>query len=181
MLDEMQAQWLARVAEGCAHAQVGLTVRSAFSSGLPTDTLLHVMGYVFGGTQEHLQSCISMGRVVAARGKATAVVDGAVAAATAAAVPVAKRAKVAGASIDSVHDQEQLPPRLSLVSHALALAATPVPQPVGSSSTTVLGVGARLQLRVVLIGLGAAAEAAEGGCEWLHAYCNFLQWRHRLV
>jgi hypothetical protein len=181
MLDEMQAQWLARVAEGCAHAQVGLTVRSAFSSGLPTDTLLHILGYVFGGTQVHLQSCISMRRVVAARGKATAVVDGAVAAATAAAVPVAKRAKVAGTSIDSVHDQEQLPPRLSLVSHALALAATPVPHPASARSTAVLGAEVGQQLQVTLAGLVAAADAAEGGCEWLDAYCSFLQRRHRLV
>jgi hypothetical protein len=172
----MQAQWLARVAEGCAHAQVGLTLRGAFSGGLPTNMLLHILGYVFGGTQVHLQSCISMGRVVAARGKATAVVDGAVAAAAAAAaVPVAKRVKVAGTSIDSVHDQEQLPPRLSLVSHALALL---LPR---YHILLVLGAEVGQQLQVTLAGLVAAPDAAGGGCEWLHLYCNFLQRRHRLV
>jgi hypothetical protein len=63
MLDEMQEQWLATVAEGCAHARVGLTLRGAFNGGLSTRMLLHVMGYVFGGTQAHLQSCISTGRM----------------------------------------------------------------------------------------------------------------------
>ena len=37
------------------------------------------------------------------------------------------------------HEQEQLSPKLALVSHALALAATPAPQPVGPSSTSVMG------------------------------------------
>jgi hypothetical protein len=40
MLDEMQAQWLARVAEGCAHARVGLTLRGAFGGGLLTGMLV---------------------------------------------------------------------------------------------------------------------------------------------
>ena len=74
------------------------------------------------------------------------------------------------------HEQERLPPKLALVSHALALAATPAPHLVSLSSAAVLGVGVRL----VLAWLVAAAEAAEGGCEWLQAYCDFLQKRHRL-
>jgi hypothetical protein len=192
MLDEMQAQWLARVAEGCAHARVGLTLRSAFGGGLSTRMLLHVMGYVFGGTLAHLQSCISTGRVAAAGGLATQtvaaspVVDGATVAAEAAgAVPAAKRAKVGdstggGGPMQSPvqHEQEQQSPKLALVSHALALAATPAPHLVGLSlcSAAVMGVGVRL----VLAWLVAAAEAAEGGCEWLQAYCDFLQRRHRL-
>jgi ankyrin repeat protein len=191
MLDEMQAQWLARVAEGCAHARVGLTLRGAFGGGLSTRMLLHVMGYVFGGTQAHLQSCISMGRVAAAaRGLATQtalpVVDsGTVAAAPAGAVPAAKRAKVGDSTggcgpmqEPAQHEHEQLSPKLVLVSHALALAATPAPHLVSLSlsSAAVLGIGVRL----VLAWLVAAAEAAEGGCEWLQAYCDFLQRRHRL-
>ena len=76
------------------------------------------------------------------------------------------------------HDQEQLPPKLALVSHALALAATPAPQPVGSGSTSAMGVEARQRLQAALARL--AAESAEGGCEWLQAYCDFLQRRHRL-
>jgi ankyrin repeat protein len=193
MLDEMQAQWLARVAEGCAHARVGLTLRGAFSGGLSTRMLLHVMGFVFGGTLAHLQSCISTGRVAAARELATQTsalpieddVDGkTVAAEEAGAVPAAKRAEVGdtgrGGPMQSPaqHDQEQLSPKLALVSHALALAATPAPQLVGSGSTGVLGDEARQHLQAALARL--AAEAAEGGCEWLQAYCNFLQRRHRL-
>jgi hypothetical protein len=76
------------------------------------------------------------------------------------------------------HEQEQLSPKLALVSHALALAATPAPQPVDSSSTGVMGDEARQHLQAALARL--AAEAAEGGCEWLQAYCDFLQRRHRL-
>jgi hypothetical protein len=153
--------------------------------------LLHVMGYVFGGTLAHLQSCISTGRVAAARDLATQtaaalpVVDSAtVAAAAAGAVPAAKRAKVGGTGGGEPmqepvqHVQEQLSPKLALVSYALALAATPAPQPIGSGSTGVMGDEARQHLQAALARL--AAEAAEGGCEWLQAYCDFLRRRHRL-
>jgi hypothetical protein len=189
MLDEMQAQWFARVAEGCAHARVGLTLRGAFGGGLSTRMLLHVMGYVFGGTLAHLQSSISTGRVAVARGlvtqtaAASTVVDGATVAAEAAgAVPAAKRAEVGGTGRGgpmqepAQHEQEQRSPKLALVSHALALAATPAPQPAGSGSTDVIGAEARQHLQAALACL--AAEAAEGGCEWLQAYCDFLQQRH---
>jgi hypothetical protein len=67
---------------------------------------------------------------------------------------------------------------LALVSHALALVATPVPQPVGSGSTGGTGAEARHHLQAALARL--APEAAEGGCEWLQAYCDFLQRRHRV-
>jgi ankyrin repeat protein len=150
MLDEMQAQWLARVAEGCAHARVGLTLRGAFNGGLSTRMLLHVMGYVFGGTQAHLQSCISTGRVT--------------------------NVSRVLADDSRVVVQEQLLPRMALVSHAMALAATPALQPVSCSSTAVLSDEARRKLQVVLAQLDVAAS----GCEWLHAYCNFLQRRHQL-
>jgi ankyrin repeat protein len=182
MLDDMQAQWLARVAEGCAHARVGLTLRGAFNGGLPTDMLLCIMGYVFDGTLAHLQSCISTGQVAPERGlamRAAAAVDahGAVMTAeSASAVPATKRAKHAGADSggpmqESAKDhQEQLPPKLALVSHALALNATPKSQPISSCSIA------------VLTRLGAATHTvyhtAEGGCEWLQGYCDFLQRRH---
>jgi hypothetical protein len=153
--------------------------------------LLHVMGYVFGGTLAHLQSSISTGRVAAARGLATqtaaalAVVDGATVEAEAVcAVPAANRAKVGdtgkGGPMQELaqHVQEKLSPKLALVSHALALAATPAPQPAGSGSTGVVGDEARQRLQAAMARL--AAESAEGGCEWLQAYCDFLQRRHRL-
>jgi hypothetical protein len=161
MLDEMQAQWLARVAKGCAHARVGLTLRGAFSGGLSTRMLLHVMGYVFGGTLAHLQSSISTGRVAAARGSGLATQ-------TAAPAPAEACGTTAAAEAESAVPAEQLLPKLALVSHALALAATPVPHPGAS----------RLNLQAALARL--AAESAEGGCEWLQAYCDFLQRRHRL-
>jgi ankyrin repeat protein len=170
MLDEMQAQWLAKVAEGCAYARAGLTLQGAFGGGLSTGMLVHVMGYVFGGTQAHLQSCISTGRVAAAGSLAMQKAN------------AGGRSK-GGPKQESVQhgqDQERLPPRLALVSHALALAATPGPQPVSSGSTTMLSVDARRQLQAALVPLVAAAEAAEGGCEWLCGYCEFLQRRHRV-
>jgi hypothetical protein len=173
MLDEMQAQWLARVAEGCAHARAGLTLREAFCGGLPTDMLLHVMGYVFGGTLEHLQSCISMGRVSAAAAAAV-VVD-----ATVAAEPEGGNSGRGGPMQESAQDdQAQLPPRLALVSHALALGAIPAPQPAGSGSTGGIGAETRHHLQAALARL--APEAAAGGCEWLQAFCDFLQRRHRV-
>ena len=79
------------------------------------------------------------------------------------------------------HEQGQLSPKLALVSHALALAATPAPQPYPFrllSQSGVMVAEARQHLRAALARL--AAEAAEGSCEWLQAYCDFLQRRHRL-
>jgi ankyrin repeat protein len=64
MLDDMQSQWLARVAEGCAHARVELALRGVFSGGLSTRMLLHAMGCVFGGALAHLQSRIPTGQVI---------------------------------------------------------------------------------------------------------------------
>jgi hypothetical protein len=171
MLDEMQAQWLARVAEGCAHARVGLTLRGAFGGGLSTCMLLHVMGYVFGGTLAHLQSCISTGRVAAVSGSGLATQ-------TATAAPAEAYGATAAAEAESAVPAEQLSPKLALVSHALALAATPAHQPVDRSSTGAMGDEARQHMQAALAHL--AAEAAEGGCEWLKAYCDFLQRRHRL-
>jgi ankyrin repeat protein len=166
MLDEMQAQWLARVAEGCAHARVGLTLRGAFGGGLSTSMLMHVMGYVFGGTQVHLQSCISTERMTAAA--ACSAIEGDVPA-----VSVAENVVLAAERVE-LGGQQQLLPKLALVSHALALAATPAPQP------QVMCVEARQQLQATLARLSAAAKAGEGGCEWLLANCDFLQRRHRL-
>jgi ankyrin repeat protein len=180
MLDEMQAQWLARVAEGCAHARIGLTLRGAFRGGLSTCMLLHVMGYVFGGPQSHLQSCISTGRVAPERGLATQ----AVAAVDAHGTKHAGSDRGRPMQQSVQHDQEQLPPKLALVSHVLAVAATPKPPPISCSSTgagsSVLSAEARQQLQTALARLVEATKAAEGGCEWLHAYCAFLQRRHRL-
>jgi hypothetical protein len=153
MLDEMQAQWLARVAEGCAHARVGLTLRGAFGGGLLTGMLVHIMGYVFGGTQTHLQSCISTRRVAAAL------------------------VVVAGGDVPAVEPQmQELSPKLALVSHALALAVTPAPQPIHG----MMGLEAMQQLQATLARLDVAEDAPEGGCEWLHRYCDFLQRRYRL-
>jgi hypothetical protein len=56
MLDEMQAQWLARVAEGCAHARVGLTLRGAFGGRLSTDILVGILAHTYGETEAHLVS-----------------------------------------------------------------------------------------------------------------------------
>jgi hypothetical protein len=175
MLDEMQVQWLARVAEGCAHARVGLTLRGAFSGGLSTRMLLHVMGFVFGGTLAHLQSCISTGRVAAARGlaKQPAAVSAAVVAGATAAAEEVGTGRGGPMQEPAQHDQEQLSPKMALVSHALALAATPAPQPCMRRLDT----EARQHLQAALARL--AADATKGGCEWLQAYCNFLQRRHR--
>jgi hypothetical protein len=63
MLDEMQAQWLVEVAEGCAHAHVGLALLGAFGGRLSTDMLVGILGYVFGGNDDHLMSCVSTERI----------------------------------------------------------------------------------------------------------------------
>jgi hypothetical protein len=155
MLNEMQAQWLARVAEGCAHAHVGLTLRGAFSGGLSISMLLHVMGYVFGETQAHLQSCISMGRMTSAAAAAAA---------------------VAAAAVEKQKQSVPLPPRLGLVSYALALQVTPII----AEGSTVLEKAAAKRLHTGIAQLMAASDETteEGGCTWLHGYCKFLEQRH---
>jgi hypothetical protein len=137
MLDEMQAQWLARVVEGCAHARVGLTLRGAFSGRLSEDLLVGILGYAFGGTEAHLLSCVSTRKHR----------DG---------------------------------PRLALVSHALALAATPMAECQEGYSAILPG--RKQLLQMVKAQLVDVAEAAgDGGCEWLHAYWHFIQQRRGLL
>jgi hypothetical protein len=145
MLDGMQAQWLARVAEGCAHARVGLALRGVFGGALSTCMLVHIMGYVFGGTQAHLQSCISTGRMTAA----------------------------------AAVEKQALPPRLGLMSYALALQVERFLEQVTPCSM-VLEKAAAKRLHAGISELMAASDDTmeEGGCMWLHGYCDFLQQRH---
>jgi hypothetical protein len=62
------------------------------------------------------------------------------------------------------HSQEQLSPKLALVSHALALAATATPAPhlvsLSLSSAAVLGVGVRLVLAWLA---GSSSRGSRGG------------------
>jgi ankyrin repeat protein len=219
MLDEMQAQWLARVAEGCAHARVGLTLRGAFNGGLSTCMLLHVMGYVFGGTQVHLQSCISTGRSVSmlfnigercsakcATGHWISNIPAAVDVHGVVVAAAAAGSGRGGSMQELAREQLPLPPKLALVSYALALAATPKPQPIPRAGPPVLGDEARQKLQTVLrhaatrscewlygppvlhpvLGeearqqLQTALRQGSSSCEWLHAYCDFLQRRYSL-
>jgi ankyrin repeat protein len=65
VIDEMQEGWLTKVAEGQAHARVGLTLRGKdgwpgiYDGKLSTDTLVHILGFVFGGTSAHALACLS--------------------------------------------------------------------------------------------------------------------------
>jgi hypothetical protein len=72
------------------------------------------------------------------------------------------------------HDQAQLPPKLALVSHELALAATLASQPVGSSSTGVPSAEAWQLLQSALARLDrVSAEATgEGGCMHTATFCS---------
>jgi ankyrin repeat protein len=65
MLNEMQAQWLGKVAEGCVHARAAQTLQCAFGGGLFKPVLLQIMQFVVGGTEHHLLSCVSNYRVAA--------------------------------------------------------------------------------------------------------------------
>jgi hypothetical protein len=113
--------------------------------------VLHVMGYVFDETQEHLQSCISMGRMTAA----------------------------VAVSIVAAVEKEALPPRLGPVSYALALQVTPIIADAADRGT-VLEKAAAKRLHAGISQLMAASNdtVEEGGCMWLHGYCKFLQQRH---
>jgi hypothetical protein len=60
MLDVMQAQWLAKVAQGRAHARVGHVLRGAHRRQLSTRVLTCILGFAVGGTAAHLiMSCVS--------------------------------------------------------------------------------------------------------------------------
>ena len=102
MLDEMQGQWLANVAKGCAQARVGLTLWSAHQGKLSPAILVRVMGFAFRGPPSHLRACASTKTIVM----------------NTLAVRVSQHDS--GASV-----QQQGPARLVLISHALALLVTP--------------------------------------------------------
>jgi hypothetical protein len=156
MLDEMQAEWLVKVAEGCAHAHVGLTLRGAFGGRLSTDMLVGILGYVFGGNDGHLMSCVSMARIAKLGAVASLMT-----APSASEVRAAKGAVAAREPRDTLMQVQQQPghrhgPRLALVSHALSTWWV-----------------AKL--------IAVSEPAHERGCKWLHAYCRFMEQRHRLT
>jgi ankyrin repeat protein len=63
--DEVQSSFLKRVALGCKQAKVGLTVRAMHGGALPTDTLVHILRYVYarGTPTDHILSTISTARL----------------------------------------------------------------------------------------------------------------------
>jgi hypothetical protein len=159
VLNEMQAQWLTKVGEGCAHSRVGLTLWSVYGGRICAGLLTKIMSYMLEGTELYLLSCVSRTRV------APNLLAGTV-----------------FQQQQQQQQQQQRPPRLALASHALALKAT------HTKSDGPLSLLHRLarpvqqqQLAVFRTTLMAVAEDVEVGCEWLYAYCQFLQQRHRVL
>jgi hypothetical protein len=179
MLDEMQAQWLVEVAEGCAHARVGLALLGAFGGRLSTDILVGILGYVFGGNDAHLMSCVSTERIATVGPVALLMT------APASEVQTAKGAGAGGSHAPageprdtSMQVQQQPGPRVALVSHALALGATRMTECRYSGRFDPDG---DLTSPWWIAKLIAVSEPEnEGGCKWLHGYCRFMEQRHRL-
>ena len=151
MLDEMQGQWLANVAKGCAQARVGLTLWSAHQGKLSPAILVRVMGFAFRGPSSHLRACASTKTI----------------AMNTLAVRVSQHDS--GASV-----QQQDPARLVLISHALALLVTPARvEHTDSDSMMIVPVAPTKHQQEAISHL-----ATEAGCPWLSAYCRFLTRRH---
>jgi ankyrin repeat protein len=152
ILNEMQAQWLTKVEEGCAHARVGLTLRSVYSGKICTRLLTKIVGYMLGGTELHLLSCVSSMRVAPNL--------------------------LAGTIFQQQQQQQQQHPRLALASHALALKATP--RQLVDGPLSLLHRLARPVQQHQLAVFRTELMAAAVGCEWLYVYCHFLEQRHRV-
>jgi ankyrin repeat protein len=149
-LHKMEVQWLARVAEGCSNARVGLTLRGMHNGELPTRVLLQIMRFVVMDAHLSLSSCISTSRytsqVPSEGGK-----------------DKSSESTPAGSGADQ---EQQSSPRLALVSHIL----------VHQMATTT----ATEQVRTAAVLMTAARDTSSGdsGCMWLYNYCNFVLQRH---
>jgi hypothetical protein len=64
MLGDMQGQWLANAAKGCAQARVGLAMWSAHQGKLSPAILVRVMGFAFRGTHHTAQIHKNIRRVI---------------------------------------------------------------------------------------------------------------------
>jgi hypothetical protein len=208
ILIEMQLQWLARVAEGCARARVGLTMQGAFDGRLSKCVLVNILRYLFEGTEAHLLSCLSTrrapGKMFSEAGLAAVPM---MTAPVAIKIPRGTRTKTGSTTgvLTNEHAREpsvqaQQPhhkdgPRLVLVSYDLALEATVATKcragsacyPSRKRTCRLMLPGQKQKqleaqlLSVAVAQLSASSEAADGGCEWLHGYCTFLQQRYRLL
>jgi ankyrin repeat protein len=150
LLHKMEVQWLARVAEGCHRARMGLTLRRMHGGKLPNRVLLQIMRFVVVVTDAHLGSYISTLRAQSRDVLALCALS----------------EEVKDESGEPAEQQQQLCPRLALISHTLAhhMAA----------------VAAKEQVRIAAV-LMAAANATHSscGCMWLHNYCNFVLQRNK--
>jgi hypothetical protein len=84
-----------------------------------------------------------------------------------------------GNALGQDQDPQQCRPRLALVSYALACKATPTAK--DRRDGDLLADGPRQQLSSATTRLLAAAHAADGRCDWLCGYCDFLRKRHWLM
>jgi hypothetical protein len=190
MLDVMQAEWLAKVAQGRAHARVGQVLQGVHRGQLSMGLLTHILGFAIGGTAAHLMSCVSQRLSTAANAvehPATAQpparrqrIDGCD---THDIRCAARRQRIDGSSGGSAVEQVLRSPRLALLSHQLALSITPTVLCSAMWSPQIQRL--REAVSVVLARAAAAQDGgresgrAEAGCEWLEQYCIFVQGRFR--
>jgi hypothetical protein len=188
MLDVMQAEWLAKVAQGRAHARVGQVLQRVHRRQLSMGLLTHILGFAIGGTAANLMSCVSQ-RLSTAEDTVEH---------SATAKPPARRQRIGSSSGSSAAEQALRSPRLALMSHQLALSITPTvlcsalpPQQIQRLKEAVSAVLARAEAAAAVAAVVAAAVAAaqgagrgpgrvEAGCEWLEEYCVFVQGRFQL-
>jgi hypothetical protein len=171
MLDVMQAEWLAKVAQGRAHARVGQVLQRVHRGQVSMELLTHILGFAIGGTAAHLMSCVSQRLSTAAETVEQA----------ATAEPPSRRQRIDSGCNSSGLEQALRSPRLALMSHQLALSITP------TVLCSALGPPQRQRLREAVSALleKAAAVVAQGedrgsgrveaGCKWLEEYCIFVQ------
>jgi hypothetical protein len=192
LLDRLQEQWLSKVAQGCAHARVGITIRGLHCGLISTAVLAHILSFTFGGSTDYLHSSLSTQRATPTLLKAipmpTSRLEVAVQCTEVAEVggrdteesteesePVKKKARIGTANI--THDQQPRP-RLALISLSLA---------VGLVRWSVEAKGNETEPALGVVGTSASILVKETsktngdqgcGCEWLHGLGAFIQNRH---
>jgi ankyrin repeat protein len=172
LLGRMQRDWLVAVAEGCEQAKVGVTLQGVVKQGwLPASLIVHIMGFLFGGTQTHLMSCVSEGRVPVAVVRGCRDLATVQAGSILAPVPATYTTASEGG----------VPPRLALISHMLAACVTPAAGEERIATERWPGCPSsrkneRAMRQNMIMSLLSASEVhAGGGCEWLWRYCDFLR------
>jgi hypothetical protein len=148
----------------------GVQCGAMHSGRLPTHSLVQIVQFAFGGTRAPSLSGVLAGRV--ARGVLGEFDE------RCGGFGLSKyRHKPTG-----IGGEQLLPPRLALVSHAIAHQVALIADSVQGMAVEDRTVGTVVLLKTIALLVSATEAMGDGpgaGCAWLRAYCEFVRGRFR--